>query len=257
MVSALTGYRIMKAGSGRTPTMLPVADQDAIFAEIYERCKDFSMNRKERMYSLYLAINYLIDSKIGGDFIECGVYKGGNTMLMALTLLARGETDRKIYCYDTFEGMIQPTDSDYSVVHGTKAIYEWKRQKKEDHNTWCYSPLSEVTRAMYSTGYPKENIIFVKGKVEETIPATMPSSVALLRLDTDWYESTKHELQHLYPALVHRGVLIIDDYGTWAGSKKAVDEYFADTPILLNVMDTTGRIGIKMSAQNICLPCVE
>lgn len=246
-LSALTGYKFSRVGKSRINVALPVADQDQTFLDIYERCKDYSMNRKERMYSLYLAVNYLVDSKVEGDCVECGVYRGGNTMLMALTLLARGETGRKIYCYDTFKGMVQPTELDYSVMNiSTRAIDEWKRQKKEDYNEWCYAPLSEVKRALYSTGYPRENIIFVQGKVEETIPTTMPSRIALLRLDTDWYESTKHELQNLYPVLVHRGALVIDDYGTWAGSKKAVDEYFARKSLLLNVMDTTGRIGIKV-----------
>jgi hypothetical protein len=76
----------------------------------------------------------------------------------------------------------------------------------------------------------------------------MPAALALLRLDTDWYESTRHELQNLYPMLSTRGVLMIDDYGHWAGSRRAVDEYFSDPrrKILLNRVDYTGRIGIKI-----------
>lgn len=99
---------------------------------------------------------------------------------------------------------------------------------------------------MQSTNYPAEMLVFIKGKVEDTIPKTMPKHIALLRLDTDWYESTKHELLHLYPLLSKSGVLIIDDYGYWAGSKKAVDEYFSKGEMLLNRIDYTSRIAIKI-----------
>ena len=88
---------------------------------------------------------------------------------------------------------------------------------------------------------------FVQGRVENTLPAAAPPEIALLRLDTDWYESTRHELEHLYPRLVDGGVLIVDDYGYWQGARQAVDEYFGETgeAILLNRIDDTGRIAVK------------
>ena len=72
----------------------------------------------------------------------------------------------------------------------------------------------------------------------------MPERIALLRIDTDWYESTRHELVHLYPRLSPGGVLIIDDYGHWQGARKAVDEYF-QAGLFLNHIDYTGRLAIK------------
>jgi hypothetical protein len=98
-----------------------------------------------------------------------------------------------------------------------------------------------------STNYPKNLVHFVKGKVEDTIPQTMPEKIAILRLDTDWYESTYHELKHLFPKLVKGGIIIIDDYGHWKGAREAVDQYFTENGIhiLLNRIDYTGRIGIK------------
>jgi O-methyltransferase len=86
------------------------------------------------------------------------------------------------------------------------------------------------------------------GKVEDTFPKDTPDKIAILRLDTDWYESTRHELIHLYPKLSIGGVLIIDDYGHWEGARKAVDEYINDNTlrILLNRIDYTGRIAVKM-----------
>ena len=123
-----------------------------------------------------------------------------------------------------------------------------KRKITENSSRWAYATLDEVERAMYETGYDRGKISFVKGKVEETIPDNAPQSISLLRLDTDWYESTRHELIHLYPRLSHGGVVIIDDYGHWLGARKAVDEYIEQNNIclLLNQLDHTGRIGVKL-----------
>ena len=90
------------------------------------------------------------------------------------------------------------------------------------------------------------SIHFVAGKVEDTIPATPPARIALLRLDTDWYESTRARAVHLYPLLVARGVLIIDDYGHWEGARQAVDEYFAarGAPAAHRI-DYSGRMMVK------------
>ena len=78
-------------------------------------------------------------------------------------------------------------------------------------------------------------------------PAASPPSIALLRLDTDWYESTYHELVHLYPRLSVGGILIIDDYGYWQGARRAVDRYFAEqgTRVFLSRIDETGRLAVK------------
>ena len=94
---------------------------------------------------------------------------------------------------------------------------------------------------------PTPGVEFVQGRVENTLPAAAPPEIAVLRLDTDWYESTRHELEHLYPRLVDGGVLIVDDYGYWQGARQAVDEYFGETgeAILLNRIDDTGRIAVK------------
>jgi hypothetical protein len=106
--------------------------------------------------------------------------------------------------------------------------------------------VDEVRANLAATGYPLNKVRFIKGDVLQTIPAQAPQKISLLRLDTDWYKSTSHEMVHLYPRLSSKGVLLIDDYGHWKGSRQAVDEYFASNdPILLNRLDYTGRIGIK------------
>lgn len=220
---------------------------DNDFREILVKCEPYNMSSIERMYALYQATKYTVKNNIPGDFVECGVWKGGSAMIIALTLLKMGETTRKIYLYDTFAGMAKPTEEDRGNNDDFPAIIEWEKRRKENHSEWCYAPLEEVKRNMTLTGYPSKNLVFVKGKVEETIPKTKPTQISLLRLDTDWYESTKHELTHLFSLLSVGGVLIIDDYGWWAGAKKAVDEYFEknNIPIFLSRIDDTCRLAIK------------
>jgi hypothetical protein len=236
------GYKITKVSDD------PLISKDELFMEIYRKCQNYTMTSVERMYALYKAVQYIVDSKLPGDFVECGVWRGGSAMLMAHTLLALGDKSRKIYLYDTFEGMSEPTKQDYKIANeDLRAIDKWKREQRETHNNWDFSPLHEVTFRMVSTGYPEDKMVFIKGKVEDSIPNSVPSKIALLRLDTDWYESTKHELNHLFPLLESNGVLIIDDYGSWAGSKKATDEYFSRRSILLHRIDKDSRIGLKIS----------
>lgn len=244
----LVGYKITKLASSVTVIDSdPVIDKDERFRSIYDACKTYTLTSKERMYALYKSVEYIIKNSIPGDFVECGVWRGGSAMLIAYTLLELNAENRKIYLYDTFEGMTEPTEYDYKVAHNqTFAFDKWNREQKKDYNKWCYASLSEVKGHMALTKYPKHNVVFVKGSIEKTIPGAIPQQISVLRLDTDWYESTKHELIHLYPLLSKNGVLIIDDYGCWAGSKKAVDEYFSNGQILLNRIDSTGRIGISI-----------
>lgn len=193
----------------------------------------------ERITCLIESVNYIERYRIPGDIVECGVFRGGSVMAAALTLLDLKSVDRHLYLFDTFEGMPDPgnEDRDSSGVSAESQI----------DSVHCYASLDEVRRSVLGTGYPADRVHFVKGMVEDTIPEQSPDRIALLRLDTDWYQSTKHELLHLYPRLVDQGVLIIDDYGHWQGARKAVDEFISELkdPILLHRIDYTGRIAIK------------
>lgn len=240
------GYDLVKPDKRLVVDGLP-ADFDKATLDTYQKVKPFTMTTPERIASLCNAVNYLVKNNIQGDFVECGVWRGGSTMAAIDTLIKQGDTSREIYLYDTFEGMSEPTEHD-KVFTGTAADELMNSSDKMDATSvWCYSALEEVQNNVGSLKYPSSKIHYVKGKVEDTIPQTMPGKIALLRLDTDWYESTAHELKHLYPLLVPGGVIIIDDYGHWEGARKAVDEYIADRklPLLLNRIDYTGRIGIK------------
>ena len=180
--------------------------------------------------------------------MECGVWKGGSMMAAALTLLDLKRQDRDLYLFDTFEGMPKPTEEDVHYTGTPASVAFAKLQTGEDSSAECASPLEEVQNTMRLTGYDSKKIHYVQGKVETTIPGQAPEKIALLRLDTDWYASTKHELEHLYPRLSPSGVLIIDDYGDWQGARKATDEYLAKhaPTLLLNRIDYTGRIALKI-----------
>jgi O-methyltransferase len=218
---------------------------DSKFMELYYKCKPFTMTSIERMYSLYQSINYVISKGIPGDFVECGVWKGGSSMLIALVLRERQQNDRKVYMYDTFEGMSEPTEADKDVRGDVARELLSKQNARDEDSIWCLSSLDEVKRNMASTGF--DNIHFIRGKVEDTLLNYLPQQISLLRLDTDWYESTKMEMEKLYPLLVNKGVLIIDDFGHWEGAKKAILEYFSEKTLnpLLHRIDNTARIMIK------------
>lgn len=199
---------------------------DEAFGEIYRRNCHKTMVPWSALHSVYQSAKYIAENDIQGDIVECGVWRGGCSIIMAETLAHYGVKDRKIYMYDTFAGMTEPTEHDRDTIRGYDAITVFNKQKKEDHTDWAYAPLDEVKKNIKDSTYPTKMFKMVQGKVEETIPKTVPEKIALLRLDTDWYESTAHEMEHLYPLIVKNGVFICDDYGAWAGSRKAVDEYF-------------------------------
>lgn len=205
------------------------------------------MTSAERVNALVESVRYIVSEGISGDFVECGVWKGGSAMAMSLALQELGEQDRQIFLYDTFAGMSAPSPVDKSIGGSSAQDKFLELKTSDDSSDWCFSPLSEVKTNVLSVGYPEEKFHFIEGKVEDTIPGSIPDRIALLRLDTDWYESTKHELIHLFPRLSPRGVIIIDDYGHWHGARQAVDEYIAenDIHIFLNRIDNSGRIGIK------------
>lgn len=202
-----------------------------------------TMTSVERRASLLSAIDYVVANEVDGDFVECGVWRGGSSMLAALGFKSRGDTTRTLWLYDTFDGMSEPTEDDRDYA-GVSAARQLATGAKTD-DIWAIASLDDVRANLATTGYPPERIRCIVGEIEHTIPADAPEQIAILRLDTDWYESTRHELEHLYPRLVPGGILIIDDYGHWMGARKAVDEYFAGQRLYLHRVDYTGRLLVK------------
>ena len=214
-------------------------------SRIVERATPFTMTEPWAVRQLSREVNRVVNEDIPGAFVECGVWKGGSMVAVALTLLELLAGDRELYLFDTFEGMTKPEEVDVDFIGGS-ALETFERTKtSEDRSTWACAPLAGVRSAMESTHYPNERVHYVQGKVEDTLPSQAPEKIALLRLDTDWYASTKHELEHLFPRLSVGGTLIVDDYGHWAGSKKAVDEFLVGRPETLIAWNYTVRMLVK------------
>ncbi|MAJ70871.1 MAG: macrocin O-methyltransferase [Alteromonadaceae bacterium TMED7] len=210
--------------------------------------KPYTMTSVYKLKALIDAVTYIHARKIPGDFVECGVWKGGSVMAMIKTLELCLAQPRKIWLFDTFEGMPPPSPKDTALDGHDVNEFFAKTQIDETSSDWCRSPLDEVKQNVALTGYDPQHLNFVKGDVCKTLQGDKPESIALLRLDTDWYESTKAELENLFPRLQTGGILIIDDYGYWEGQKEAVDEYFSTVaePVFLGRVDSPCRIAVKI-----------
>ena len=220
-------------------------DFDETDAEVWHRVAPYTMTTPGKVHALTRSVEYVVSRPVKGALVECGVWRGGSMMAIALTLLRLGETDRELYLFDTFEGMTEPGAED--VKQGGRHAADILQHETRDSPIWAVAPIDEVREAILGVGYPEERIHFVQGAVEQTLPGAAPADVALLRLDTDWYSSTKHELVHLYPRLASGGVLIIDDYAYWRGARQAVDEYIRENELALLLVRTDhgARVAVK------------
>lgn len=239
------GYDLVRHEEGKH-RLFPIDFQERHIG-IINQVKSYTITSYERMHALIESVRYVAHNKVKGALVECGVYKGGSMMAVALTLMMEGVTDRDLYLFDTFEGMPAPDERDRDLWD-TPASQEFAKTRISDvSSTWTKVSMEDVRKAMALTGYPMERIHFVKGLVEDTLPQHAPESIALLRLDTDWYRSTIHELNHLYPRLSPKGVFITDDYGHFKGAREAIDEYFLKNKMapLMHRIDYTGRMIIK------------
>ena len=222
----------------------------------------YSMTGRIRMSLLIKIIEYLNKQNTEGDIVECGVWRGGN-LICAQSYLNYLNLKKNIIGYDTFEGMTKPSDHDVQIVQ-TKADSEnnlssklkkrpasdWMKTtdkfSNKGNNIWAYSSIDDVKQNIKQK-VPNNNIKLIKGCVEKTllIKVNLPEKISLLRLDTDFYESTKIELEVLFPKLIKGGFLIIDDYGHWQGARKAVDDYFSEKMPFIHFIDETCRLIIK------------
>ena len=200
------------------------------FKKIYSRWGNHTMVPVISCYNLFTAAKYVIRANIPGDVCECGVWQGGSSLIMAETLGAYGETSRIVYMYDTFSGMSEPSDKDVSLTRNQRAADLLAKYKKGEQ-IWCCASYEEVQANVLLAEYPTENFRLIAGDVATTLRKIVPAQLSILRLDTDWYESTKLELEYLFPRLSSGGILMIDDYGIWRGARDAVDEYFRDNKI--------------------------
>lgn len=242
---SVVGLRVipLSVAQKRLPVEIDASDRE-VFQ--YVREKRLSTSTDERLFAAIMACRHVVERDVAGDFVECGVWRGGNSIIAAHVFRNLGSA-KNVWLFDTFAGMTEPTEVDINY-RGERAREKFHNTRKGLGSDWCYAPLEEVQANFDGLGLLGARVKFVKGDVAQTLaqPEELPGSVAVLRLDTDWYESTRVELETLYPRLTPGGILIIDDYGHWGGARKAVDEYFSrhERPFL-QYIDQTARIGIK------------
>lgn len=192
------------------------------------------------------AAKYVLENNIEGVFVECGVDSGHFEHMWILTL-QKNNTLRDIYLYDTFAGCVKPSRHDYTCKDAKmysmdrfQVFQKWKENIiDEKTNGWCYTPLEKVKARLEATGYPAERLHYIVGDVLETLKdkTKIPEKIAILRLDTDWYESSKYELEQMYDNVVKGGVIIFDDYFHWEGQRKATDDFFKERNIQYEFVD--------------------
>jgi hypothetical protein len=192
------------------------------------------------------AVNYILQNNIEGCIIECGVDSGDFEHIW-INELMKNNAVRDIYLFDTFGGLVEPTEYDYTCkdaklfqMNKDEVYKTWKNQViNEKVNGWCYTPLDKVKQRLNSTGYPQNNLHYVVGDVMETLKdkKTIPEKIAILRLDTDWYESSKYELEQMYDNVVRGGIIIFDDYYLWDGQRRATEDFFKSRNINYNFVN--------------------
>lgn len=243
-----TALRDVNVEIAKAISAAPDLHADADFIQAARRCEELTLTSATAQYALWSAVRYLVPAGIPGALMECGVWRGGSMALSALALLGLGVEDRDLYLFDTFDWRWEQTGPHDGFV-GQPQTDAKSTDIGSAHSGQMSSGVTaeEVYKRMTATGYPPERIHCVAGLVQETVPAQAPERIALLRLDTDQYDSTLHELRELYPRVAPGGVVIIDDYGKLAGATQATDEYLAEMehPPLLHRLDTQGRIFVK------------
>lgn len=240
--------RVRRHGSkptGRKKRAAPLpADIDDVSRQIITAVRPRTMTSPEKIYGLISSVRYVVRHGIPGDIVECGVWRGGSMQAVAMTLQSLGVTDRHLQLFDTYEGMPPPDEIDRR--RDGRSASELMAVSDRSAYVWAVADLADVRTGMEAVGYPRDRVHYVQGMVEDTVPGRAPGQISILRLDTDWYASTRHELTHLYPRVSPGGVLIIDDYGYWDGSRKATEEFLEDTGArLLLLRAAAGRIGVK------------
>jgi O-methyltransferase len=192
------------------------------------------------------AIRYILKNGIEGVIVECGVGNGNMEYIWINELLKNNQL-RDIYLFDTFSGLVEPTEFDYTRkdtkrkhMNSDEVYRKWKLSIINEYkNGWCYTSLNKVKSKLNSTGYPDNRLHYIVGDVMETLndKTNIPEKIAILRLDTDWYQSSKYELEQLYDNVVKGGIIIFDDYLHWDGQRRATDEFFASKNIKYDFVD--------------------
>jgi len=205
------------------------------FLELLAKIEPYTMLGRRRLYALYRGALDACRRDLPGDFAECGVAGGGSSALLAYIIKTHSKRNRRLYAFDTFEGMPRPTAAD--THRGMDARFSgWG-------DGTCAAPVESVLRAAAEL-QAEDVVVPVKGLFADTLPRMRQEIGALcfLHLDGDWYESTKDILVNLFDQVVPDGYLQIDDYGYWDGCRRAVHEFEAERGWKFSVheIDATG-----------------
>lgn len=197
------------------------------FRELYQRAQPHTMLSRERLYDLYLSVNYVHRLDIDGDVLEVGCWGGGALGVALAICIDTNGSKKRVWGLDTFEGHPEPNPDELDVWgNSQRKRFEEFKSRGED---WCKVEIETVRENVLGIAGTVDRLVLVKGRAEETIPKKHPSSLSILRIDVDWYEPTLIALETLYPRLSEGGVLILDDYGHHSGSRKAFDEFFGSS----------------------------
>lgn len=211
-------------------------------AEAYQALsinKENSMMPEVNLITLYEQAVYCEKFDVAGDFVECGVWKGGAVGMMAMANLTHGKKRRKLHLFDAFDDICEPdplldgekamsdvkrlSDKESSEIKGDIKAIEGIYDSMGGHGTMdeCNELLSD------KIGYDENYILYHKGWFQHTIEKESKNieKIAILRLDGDWYDSIKIPLTFLYDKVEKGGLIVIDDYGYYEGCTKAVDEF--------------------------------
>lgn len=232
-------------GLKRRPTGIEDGAWDAML-----NARSRTMATQLQQYSMWQSVKYICENDIAGAVIEFGVWRGGISMI-ARTAMVQFKKDLDQFLFDTFEGMPNPSELDIELSSNKYALNLLRATKKKekrngDYDIWCLAGIDDVKVGMEKIGSDSRKINYIQGDVLDTVPSSLPESIAICRIDTDWYESTAHLLKHCWPRIVHGGVLILDDYDYWKGARSAVDEFFEREnlkPLMLR--PDSGRLVIK------------
>lgn len=222
-------------------------DDEANIKKAVSVIKRNTMVSFERLATLWLQVQHLDKYEIVGDLVECGVWRGGSAGMMALAhLYSRPNTSRHLHLFDSWQGLPEP-DRELDGALAVKYSGGANRGALEPIGQ-CVAALDEVRQLLErEIGYPAERIHYHVGWFQETLARTQVEKIALLRLDGDWYESTKICLEELYPRVAKGGIIVLDDYGYWSGCRKATDEFIEQLsePVMLHHIDVDGRYFVK------------
>jgi O-methyltransferase len=203
-----------------------------------------------RLINAYDAMETIEREGIDGAVVECGVWAGGSIGLMACVSKRHGNRGRVFHLFDSFEGLPQPSTEDVDVVNGFREQHPGLAPDDGDKSDAlvaigaCAAPLDEVRHLFFDVlAIDSQQVVIHKGWFQETVPPASASigPVSLLRLDGDWYESTKTCLEGLYDNVVKGGFVIIDDYGHFVGCRKAVDEFLESRALDVQLVDIDGE----------------